>query len=141
MSFNIDKQSVQKHTDTTVAGKYISVIIVRTFTAAASRVPFSVSRRMLMFSLRASSASNSRECPLRRFRRPDSCQWPSLDDFDYDYTNYLLLTNSIVLLTLMCKVCTFLWLESTSLRFSRSAKSIGSNPASSDMSTPLPKSR
>lgn len=59
-------------TDTTVTGKYISVIMVRTLIAAASLVFFSVSLRIVVFSCRASSASSFSELPLPKSRRLDS---------------------------------------------------------------------
>jgi hypothetical protein len=49
------------HTDTTVAGKYIKVMIVSTFTAAASRVLLAVSSPIFWFSSCACFARFSRE--------------------------------------------------------------------------------
>ena len=57
------------HTDTTVAGKYIKVMIVSTFTAAASRVLLAASSPIFWFSSRACLARLSREYPFPRSRK------------------------------------------------------------------------
>ena len=65
-------QTWESLTDTTVAGKYINVMMVSTLTAAASFVLFSVSCRIVMFSFLASSASCLREDPFPWSNKLDS---------------------------------------------------------------------
>lgn len=65
-------RALESLTETTVAGRYINVIMVRTLTAAASLVLFSVSCRIVIFSFLASSASSLREDPFRWSSRLDS---------------------------------------------------------------------
>ena len=59
-------------TETTVAGRYIKVIIVSTLTAVESWVVFSARRRIMTFSFLASSASCFKEDPLPRSNIFDS---------------------------------------------------------------------